>query len=62
MEPSWEKKLKRKMKKLFCMESHGQYMAHVSEKKSRSCHKVLMRQLGAEVTSGSEDKITGEVD
>ena len=23
-EPSWAKKIKRKMKKLFCMESHGQ--------------------------------------
>ena len=34
-EPSWAKKLKRKMKKLFCMESHGQYMTHVAEKKAR---------------------------
>ena len=24
-EPSWAKKLKNKMKKLFCMQSHGQY-------------------------------------
>ena len=31
-EPSWAQKLKRKMKKLFCMESHGQYMTHVAEK------------------------------
>mgnify|MGYP000981779615 CR=1 FL=1 len=60
VEPSWAKKLKCKMKKLFCMESHGQYMAHVSEKKSRSRHKVLMCQLGAEVASGSEHKITNE--
>lgn len=57
-EPSWTKKLKRKMKKLFCMESHGQYMAHVSEKKAMSCHKELMRQFGATVASGSEGKIT----
>ena len=42
-EPSWAKKLKRKMKKLFCMESHGQYMTHVAEKQARSCHKELMR-------------------
>ena len=48
------------MKKLFCMESHGQYMAHVSEKKARSCHKELMRQLGATVASGYEGKITDE--
>ena len=34
-EPSWAKKIKRKMKKLFCMESRGQYMTHVAEKKAR---------------------------
>ena len=60
VEPSWAKKLKLKMKKLFCMETHEQYMAHMSEKNSRSCHKALMRQLGVEVASGSEDKITNE--
>ena len=43
VEPSWAKKLKLKMKKLFCMESHRKYMAHVSEKKSRNHHKALMR-------------------
>ena len=43
LEPSWAKKIKRKMKKLFCMESHGQYMAHVSEKKATSRHKELLR-------------------
>ena len=59
-EPSWAKKLKRKMKKLFCMESHGQYMAHVSEKKVKSRHKELMRQFGAIVNSGTEGKITDE--
>ena len=51
-EPSWAKKLKRKMKKLFCMESHGQYMAHVSEKKARSRHKEVMPQFGAIFNSG----------
>ena len=59
-EPSWAKKLKRKMKKLFCMESHGQYMTHVAEKKARGHHKELMRQLGATVNSGSEDQLTEE--
>ena len=59
-EPSWAKKLKLKMKKLFCMESHGQYMTHVAEKKARGRHKELMRQLGATVTSGSEGQITEE--
>ena len=42
-EPSWAKKLKLKMKKLFCMESHGQYMTHVVEKKARGRHKEIMR-------------------
>ena len=59
-EPSWAKKLKLKMKKLFCMEAHGQYMTHVGEKKARSRHKELMRQLGATVNSGSEDQLTEE--
>ena len=59
-EPSWAKKLKLKMKKLFCMESHGQYMTHVAEKKARGRHKELMRQMGATVTSGSEGQITEE--
>ena len=59
-EPSWAKKLKHKMKKLFCMESHGQYMTHVAEKHARMGHKELMRQLGATVASGSEGQITEE--
>ena len=60
VEPSWAKRIKRKMKKLFCMESHGQYMSHVSENKARSRHKELMRQLGAIVNSGSKGRITDE--
>ena len=59
-EPSWAQKLKRKMKKLFCMESHGQYMTHVAEKHARVHHKELMRHLGATVASGSEGQITEE--
>ena len=51
-------RIKRKMKKLFCMESHGQYMSRVSEKKARRHHKELMRQLGATINSGSEERIT----
>ena len=61
-EPSWAQKLKRKMKKLFCMESHGQYMTHVAEKNARTRHKEIMRQLGATVVSGSEGQITEEED
>ena len=34
-EPSWAQKLKLKVKKLFCMEAHDQYMTHVAEKKAR---------------------------
>ena len=60
VEPSWAKRIKRKMKKLFCMESHGRYMSHVSEKKARRYHKELMHQLGASVNSGSEERITDE--
>ena len=59
-EPSWAQKLKRKMKKLFCMESHGQYMTHVAEKQTMVRHKELMRHLGATVASGSEGQITEE--
>ena len=59
-EPSWAKKLKIKVKKLFCMESHGQYMTHVAEKKARGRHKELMRQVGAILISGSEDQLTEE--
>ena len=43
-EPSWAKKLKLKLKKLFCMESHGQYMTHVPEKKARGRHKEVMQK------------------
>ena len=60
VEPSWAKRIKFKMKNLFCMESHGQYMSHVSEKEARRRHKELMRQLGATVNSGFEERITNE--
>ena len=59
-EPSWAKKLKEKMKQLFCIQAQGQYKAHVAEKKARSRDKAMMRHLGMEITSVSEDKITDE--
>ena len=31
-EPSWAKRLKNKMKTLFCMQAKGQYMSHVASK------------------------------
>ena len=34
-EPSWAKKLKAKMKTLFCMQAKGQYRTHVASKESR---------------------------
>jgi hypothetical protein len=58
--PSWASKLKSKMKKLFCIESQGQYRAHVADKKARSRDKAMMRHLGMDVTSGCEDRITEE--
>lgn len=60
VEPSWANRIKLKMKKIFCMESHGQYMSHVSKNKARRRHKELMRQLGATINSGSEERITDE--
>ena len=42
-EPSWAKKLKQKMKKLFCLQAMGQYKAHVAEKKARCRDKAIMR-------------------
>ena len=35
-EPSWAKKLKNKMKTLFCMQAKGQYRTHVADKESRN--------------------------
>ena len=33
-EPTWAKKLKAKMKALFCMQAKGQYKTHVAQKES----------------------------
>ena len=59
-EPSWAKKLKDKMKILFCMQAKGQYRAHVTDKESRCRDKKVMRLFGEDVSSGSEDVITPE--
>jgi hypothetical protein len=59
-EPSWAKKLKKKMKKHFYFEAHGQYKAHVAQKKACSHDKSIMRHVGLEAISGSEDRITSE--
>ena len=48
------------MKALFCMQSKGQYQAHVVQKESRRCDKWILRKLGEQVSSGSEKNITPE--
>ena len=58
--PSWAKKLKDKMKTLFCMQAKGQYRAHVADKESRRRDKKVMRLFGEDVSGGSEDVITPE--
>ena len=59
-EPSWAKKLKKKMKALFCMQAQGQYKAHVTHKQSHQRDKKIMRIFGEHVSSGSEEIITPE--
>ena len=59
-EPTWAKKLKAKMKALFCMQAKGQYQAHVNAKMDRRRDKVIMMQVGLEVQDGSEERITDE--
>ncbi|KAE8788746.1 Exocyst complex component 7 [Hordeum vulgare] len=59
-EPSWAKKLKKKMKKLFYLHAKGQYRAHAANKAAISRHKVLGRQIGLMIESGSEDRFTDE--
>ena len=48
------------MKALFCMQAKGQYKAHVNAKMARRHDKAIMRQVGLEVESGSEERITDE--
>ena len=59
-EPSWAKKLKEKMKRLFCLQAKGQYKAHKEAKMARRRDKAIMRQVGLEVADGSEEQITDE--
>ena len=61
-EPSWAKKLKAKMKALFCMQAKGQYRTHVASKESRRCDKRILRSFGKDITSGSEKHITPEAE
>jgi len=61
-EPSWAKKLKAKMKTMFCMQAKGQYMTHVASKESRQHDKKILRTFGEIVESGSEVNITPEAD
>ena len=59
-EPSWAKKLKNKMKALFCMQAKGQYQTHVASKESRRRDKWILRTYGEQISSGSERVITPE--
>ena len=61
-EPSWDKKLKAKMKALFCMQAKGQYRTHVASKESRRRDKKIMNVFGEEVSGGSEEHITPEAE
>ncbi|KAE8779202.1 hypothetical protein D1007_47737 [Hordeum vulgare] len=58
--PSWASKLRKNMKDLFYFHAKGQYKAHVDAKKAHSREKMIMRKIGLEVQSGSEDTIMDE--
>ena len=59
-EPSWAKKLKIKMMRLFCMQVQSQYKAHVAQKEGRRHDNRILRACGEDVASGSERHITPE--
>ena len=59
-EPSWAKKLKAKMKALFCMQPKGQYKTRIASKESRRRDKRILRTFGEDISSGSEKHITPE--
>ena len=61
-ESFWAKKLKAKLKTLFCMQAKGQYRTHVASKESRQHDNRIFRTFGEIVESGSEVNITPEVD
>ena len=60
--PSWAKKLKDKMKTLFCMQAKGQYRTHVASKESRRRDNKIMHLYGEAVSDGSEERITPEAE
>ena len=60
--PSWAKKLKDKMKTLFCMQAKGQYRTHMASKESRRRDKKILHLYGEEVSGGSEERITPEAE
>lgn len=61
-EPSWAKKLKAKVKKLFYMQAQGQYKSHVASKESCQRDKWILRTFRENVESGSKVNITLEAD
>ena len=54
------KKLKIKMKRLFCMQVQSQYKAHVAQKEGHHRDNMILRACGKDVASGSERHITPE--
>ena len=61
-EPSWAKKLKAKIKALFCMQAKGQYQTHVASKESHRRDKRILRTFGEEISSGFEKHIMPEAE
>ena len=56
------KKLKAKVKALFCMQAKGQYRSHVAQKESCRRDKRILRTFGEEISSGSEKHIMPEAE
>ena len=48
------------MKSLLCFQIKGQYKAHVMDKKAHSRDNKMMRKMGLDYDSGSEERITDE--
>ena len=61
-EPLWAKRLKSKMKALFCMQAKGQYKSHVAQKQVCRRDKKILRTFGEDVSSSSEKVITPEAE
>ena len=59
-EPTWAKRLKKKMKALFCMQAKVQYKSHVAQKESHRRDKRILTTFGEHMSSGSERVITPE--